>query len=73
MNAHPIELRRRIFNYNLSPSVRNTAKPGSPVGYETVKEPSQLFLIPALGFFEKPTATGKCRTILQNRPSKAVF
>jgi len=43
MNAHPLELRRRIFNYNLSHSVRNTAKIFG-VSPDTVQRLKQLFI-----------------------------
>lgn len=43
MNAHPIELRRRIFNYNLSHSVRDTAKIFG-VSPDTVQRLKQLFI-----------------------------
>jgi transposase len=43
MNAHPLALRRRLFNYNLSHSVRNTAKLFG-VSPDTVQRLKQLLI-----------------------------
>ena len=43
INAHPIELRRRIFNYNLSHSLRN-AETTFGVSPNTIQLLKQLFV-----------------------------